>query len=434
MKKFVINSILLSILFLNSCCSDNSGKVALALLVGGGHSQNHSDYSSEIPTDIEENLELKDEFNWRHSMEKVKIMIPNQNHLISWDPTSSKLQKRNIITGDLIWSWEHSFLSNANLPNENSSYFYEDLMVFNIWDNYFCLNINTGKTVWEKEISNTQRAVCDQAMTGIGEFYFQIRRGEINGVIQDLVFYGNINNADPLEYLIHPDYQTTVVKDGKIGEITGFKAFKNSAGDNCLAITYAEPTAELWDKNIFISIWNMTNSEWEYKKALTVSTNTQVNIKIIDSYLYCCTRDKIFCSQLETGELIWEKGGDSFNLEVAFSNTHIITKWAYMNMEVLDPKTGETQWSHSEYSPFNLDLSQHFIYIFSDHKIQIFNISTGVLIKTIDYPYTEYPVGYENIEYFSSTGYLKSWEDRSNNIDYLIIGTDKYSFGMEHGF
>lgn len=423
MKTLLSCLFLFSILLLSSCYTDSGGNLTTS-------SSNNNPNSTD---DFEIDLQLDLGFNWRYASEISKVLIPNENDIISFNSSTSSIQKRNIITGEVAWTWNNSSLSSNNHPTTENSYFNNDLMLFNIGQNYFCINSNSGETVWENEVQSNFVASCDQAIFGIDEHYFQIRSVKIDNIERDVIYQGNINNSDSTQYLTQPNYQDSI-HNGSIGRIGSIQPFKNDHGDICLAISYSEPTNNSLIKNNFISVWNIENSTWEYEKIFVMDARKAANLKKIDTYLYCYTGNKISCLHLDTGELVWKNDFIGNYPQIEFSDSHIIIdlNLNYITtLQILDSKTGELQWDNTGLSVYNMKISSRYAYLHSDYDIKILDIFDGSLVKTIDHPYTEYPAPLFYVEYFKSGIDLVIWEDESTATDYVSISTNKYIFGME---
>jgi outer membrane protein assembly factor BamB len=182
----------------------------------------------------------------------------------------SYLVLKDLDTGKNIWSWNEKFPTNF-FDSFLHNYFIDDnLMVIVDGSYHYCINLETGKTVWKIRQSTSYG---NRAVTNLGNTYYLLGiLPETQGKkgLKDGVFKGDISNGQVF-HLITPKYETIVFANDNDQTLKGLVHYAcpiKTNADILLAIVFSEAANKDVNANwhSYIGLYNTTQKSWLYEK------------------------------------------------------------------------------------------------------------------------------------------------------------------------
>lgn len=420
MKNLV--AFLLMILFLLSSCKE---AIIVGAALAGAESYEEVD---------EETLTLRGDIEWRLEGESVVLVLEDENKILTYSADVG-MSLRDADSYMAKWTWNDYFETENNLAfalAKENTFVTKDYILFYSTVRYYCIDRKTGETIWKKMVSTEDR-MKDKRITGIGNLFFQIKKiGEREGCAigenQDAIYMGSINADFQMQSVLVPEFQNEF-RDwssslGKIGDIEAY----SDNGNILLAITYAEPIAEGSSTyNNYLGVWNYTTKEWIYKDVFIEQANVIGYLEKMQDKIYWHTFMQLNCYDIANGTLLWANDEDVQDYRI-FKNGHILCDFSN-RQELVDAETGELKFVSPSAHVRRMGFSSKHVYLINN-VLEIYDIESEKLIRTIEYPYTDHP--HENIhpdsDYFKGCVRIDVIQNES---DLVFININDYLFHLK---
>lgn len=417
--------VIIQLMLMSSCCTDDSGgSLALALLFGG----------NALPAEKidETNLQLHPDFNWRKTEENITTTFPKQQEFISSMGSEDEIKLRDAKTGTVRWTVRNFLQSPSSQSFSHrsyNSYASDQSVLFHSKENYFCLDKASGVVKWKKQVPSSER-MSSEILTGVDNWYFQTGTVLNNqDVKQDAIFIGHLQSPAAMTLLSAPDFQTTIL-DGLvgIGNISDLKAFHGN-NDNVLLAISSWGYSDSSEVEARLSLWDVTNKRYLYQNILLENVKHNARLEKVDNRLYAYSSSGISCYNLYDETLLWSRAEEGTTIDVEFSKENVLIDFNNNGKtDLLDNETGEVLWTYSHYVRKMKMTSRH-VYLVSN-VVEILDIQNGLVLKTIDNPYSNYPEDKPESEYFKSGVSINVLESEDGEEDYMMLTCNGYLFGM----
>jgi outer membrane protein assembly factor BamB len=216
---------------------------------------------------------------------------------------SSSIISRNIFTGEVDWEWLQT--NRAYVHDETSSFYSNNKLLLNSYNNHFAIDINTGHELWHfNHVTGevTSFVLDDYYITS--NFYWgaggmrdsvDIKVCDINTGVCDMAF-------------------RVRAKGQRLASVRAHSAYKNSSGDLILIIgvsrTFWGPG---YNASSDLICYNYTQDSlvWEveamegYDNTGLLNISGYPKIEPENNRVYVMTAKNMFCYHLLTGEQLW---------------------------------------------------------------------------------------------------------------------------------
>ena len=258
-----------------------------------------------------------------------------------------KLTAFNIFSGKTEWEWDDyigrdmdSIFLYMHWP-----YYYENILIFQRGPRSYCIDMETGQTVWKEEADQPYGT----HLTGTGEEFLSIGT-ENRDTMGYEVFYdvvGDIYTGErhPLPLPSFEIWENT----GNVGLRCGGGNLFEAKGKSYRLSTYAK-YEEHWVITPFLSLYNRTEEKWEYAEKRILPKhlrNTVSNFPVIvDDIVITSVGYHICANDLWTGDSIWayDCGGNFLSGGFFIHNGRIYAMAEPVGLYCLDLYTGSVIW------------------------------------------------------------------------------------------
>ena len=251
-------------------------------------------------------------------------------------------------TGKIRWSW-NDYMTNYENSYVRYAYQYEQYLVVNGGPRNYCIDLNTGRTVWKRWMNDSLNA--RSCITGIGNLYFvaALTQSEANPKgLEEVVYKGQVIGNEVEQRVVRPDVSGKYVSGN--GWTGGASAPTPVVvdGDILLSIDYSESLPD-WYTNSSTGLYNMTKKKWIYTKVPLAKNNRRGPDHpsvYSQGRVYQVIGGLLTCHELMSGENLWER---NFSGDFSFSGFLIVDNTVVANCEDgyiygLNPQTGAQLW------------------------------------------------------------------------------------------
>jgi len=250
----------------------------------------------------------------------------------------TKLVGLDIQTGKQLWEWKDFFLEKEE-GDFRSAVQFENKIVFAWGGRHYCINAETGKTVWRNKVNTSTSFI----MSAIGNKYLfnAVSFNSVLGIYTSALYMGNIETGQ-IEEIYRPDQEKTLISP---------TPFITSSGEILISMVEGKRLGKEWPSEIqhFIVLFNLTKNKVIYSKEIESPQLLGAGFRapvVNDGKVYTDIGKGIVCCDLETGTQLWSK---SFNGDFLFSNFIVNDGFLYTNCEngyryKLDANTGFVKW------------------------------------------------------------------------------------------
>ena len=166
-----------------------------------------------------------------------------------------------------------------------------------------------------------------------------------------------------------------------------------------------------------------------YQNILLENVKHNARLEKVDNRLYAYSSSGISCYNLYDETLLWSRAEEGTTIDVEFSKENVLIDFNNNGKtDLLDNETGEVLWTYSHYVRKMKMTSRH-VYLVSN-VVEILDIQNGLVLKTIDNPYSNYPEDKPESEYFKSGVSINVLESEDGEEDYMMLTCNGYLFGM----
>lgn len=425
-----------SLLFINFVCG-------LFLLFSCGY---HDDFNERVKTDSNGVIIGKDPI-WVHNAGNGKLTWPGigaavyDNHVVvagNSGVDEDILLALDLDTGIEIWRWDE-FMGEWPVGSFNRSEYgknqKDNLIILSDGLNYMCIDISTGKTVWNDkrrgmDITHGIKVLGDSYYYGYGSLYDNFHTPEI--------IKGDIFTSD-WQTLLIPQLDSTQNfqnANGFVGEVLLFE----DSGDLIISFGFTE-FFDIYQNQIinYFSSYNLTKRKYIIEKLkIGEISYSHVNARpiLFDDIIVLNSNATFYGIDKNTGDIIWVKdefavfNGDGIFTFENYNNEIIAVNYVGPIARVIkiNPKTGKTIWEKIEEG--GQAESIHFyrgILYFVDRGsgfLNAFDLNTGERLWKIQSP---------DEEVFSGYGGIAIIPSEDDNCGKLIVSTfvNTYCFKTE---
>ncbi len=218
--------------------------------------------------------------------------------------------------GNILWQWDDRFKPETEYMDIDYFYRNNNLLTYQNGTRSYCINLDDGTTHWK----TLRDMTFAPKVSGYNQYYFSMANSisQYEEYDERVVYKGDIENGELVEYLI-PDFTIDVLGAGdRIGDVTGVIPYTKE-GVQCLAIIWQEPQS-IYDWQTYLGLYNTETNEWVYEKSgmneYAYNGVLLCPAKIYDHKLYANVGNHIVCHDLATGEQLWSR---TFNGDFMFS-------------------------------------------------------------------------------------------------------------------
>jgi outer membrane protein assembly factor BamB len=214
-------------------------------------------------------------------------------------------------TGKDKWRWA-GYMFWRELFDINFVYLRNNYLVIPSGPRTHCVDMNTGKTVWQKWKQDT--VYTNVRISGIGDSYFYAGRREYEDSSGHMALYkGNVLRPDPEELVVNPQlprefFGRTPIPSG--AAVTKPVVIK---GDTMLIVDYQRPTAQAaynYIRSVY-GLYNLSKKVWVYKDVPLIEPHPGSVVDhmpvIYENKVYHAVGRYITCHNLLTGERVWDR-------------------------------------------------------------------------------------------------------------------------------
>lgn len=313
---------------------------------------------------------------------------------------------KNIDSGENQWVWSDRFQTNETATIfDNYVYSYQNLLFYNYGPRSYCIDQETGKTVWKQEWTGGISQVRTTAGHG-NHFYFTGTSPTLwRQNIQDEALY----EGDMRTGQIRPIAKLATMAGKVYNDPSGLKLY--SAGASLSFITHNSDTLVLVSYELpiphpqfgavtsgYLSLYNLTKGKWEYEQVAVDQDETGAtggsSPVILGDKAYYTVSMWVGCYDVYTGKRIWLKRLTEASLisDLLIANGKLLANGQNAKLYGLNPDTGDILWTQ-ESSGIGSSLHQQdgVVYYIASQKLKAVDIATGKLLWNLDCPdaYTE---------------------------------------------
>ncbi|WP_169731918.1 outer membrane protein assembly factor BamB family protein [Runella limosa] len=281
-----------------------------------------------------------------------------QNALLStFNENSASLANhlclQNTETGECKWRWRDVIRPTEEIMLHNYQghevYQYQNLLLYQYGPRNYCINVETGTTVWKKTTGYSGVGLC----YGLGAQYFTFGTPiELyKGIWEQFIYRGDVLTGKE-EKILMPNYSRKHVGLGitpfHVGSINDVRPVVEGK-DTLLLITYTELGSERNEYEAYLSLYNLTQQKWLYdRKSLWGGRKVGVlngAVRLRGDKMYTITSNEVVCHNWRTGDRVWIKVLPSFaEIQGIFEDRYMVLYDSMSTLYCVDADTGEQIW------------------------------------------------------------------------------------------
>lgn len=320
-------------------------------------------------------------------------------------PVADNLCFKDVQTGENKWVWsDRSFPYETATLFKNYIYSHQNLLVYNYGPRAYCIDQETGKTVWRQEWTPGLNHAATTA--GYGEhFYFtgtppdlwQQKRWE------EYVYQGDMRTGQ-----VRPIAKLAILPGKVWTDPSGLALYASGSSlrffvrgsDTLMLVSYELPVPRPQynaTTSGYLSLYNLTQKAWVYEQVPVVNDDELgvCNLGIIEGdKVYYTVALSVGCFEIMTGKRVWLKRLTDASLfsDLMLVDGKLLANGQNAKLYAVDPATGTTLWTQ-ESSAIGSNLYQQngVVYYIASQKLLAVEIATGKLLWKLDCPddYTE---------------------------------------------
>ena len=314
--------------------------------------------------------------------------------------TADNLCFKNVETGENKWVWSDRFnTSETSTLFKNYIYSYQNLLFYNYGSRSYCIDQETGKTVWKQEWTPGISQV--RTTKGFGNhFYFT---GTPPEIWQQKVWDESIYQGDMQTGQIRPIAKLKAIPGKfwndpsglKLYSIGGRLSFLTNENDTLVLVSYELPDPRPQFTSVtsgYISLYNLTRQKWVYEQIPLVNQDETGGggwPVLINDKIYFTLAMWVGCFDVFTGKRIWMKRLTEASLfsDLILADGKLLANGQNAKLYSLDPATGNVLWTQ-ESSAIGSSLYQQdgVVYYIASQKLKAVEVATGRLLWNLDCP------------------------------------------------
>lgn len=302
---------------------------------------------------------------------------------------------KDVNTGQNLWSWDDRIEQQSYFNITKGIAFYEGRMLFYDQKYQYCIDTQTGRTVWK-----VRRDIeYNPTMSQLGPLFFataidEARTGK--GLFASSILKGNINSGS-IQYISTPTYSREFVSKNSawVGDVTNVVPVIRDV-DTLLIIPHTEmgPEAKFTVNRCFLSLYNLSQHKWMYERAelsrAELGGTTSIMPIVISNRIYVTVLPSVHCFDLMTGKRIWdtllEQRLTGFS-DLIMADNKLLANSLLARLHCLDPQTGAVLWSQKS-SAVGSDLyyQDGVVYYIASKNLLAVEVATGKLLWDLPSP------------------------------------------------
>ena len=341
-----------------------------------------------------------------------KYVLAAEREANSGPNTAESLSLKRLEDGKNAWVWNDRFLSTESPFVWNYSiYSYQNLLLFRNAFRFYCINQDTGSTLWKREWERNFGSEITTSGLG-GKFYFPGTPPEIYDKKrwEESVYQGDMITGKVQEVAKLKTFSDSIWHDPSGFEfITRTQKIKPfiHGGDTLLLVSYNLPDIRPYYQNTpvsgYISLYSLTQKKWIYEQ-MPMLSNIKSGIEseagvgnypnIIGDRVYYAVNMWVGCYELMTGKRLWFKRITPASLfsDLIVAEGKLLANGMNAKLYALDPATGNTMWvQESSGIASAMHYQDGVVYYIASQKLLATRVSDGKLLWKLDCPdyYTE---------------------------------------------
>jgi outer membrane protein assembly factor BamB len=319
---------------------------------------------------------------------------------------------KRIEDGQTAWVWnDPSEIAESNDVRNYKVYFNKNLFLYKHSYRFYCIDQETGKTVWKKQWG---RNFDSQITTsGLGtHFYFTGTPPEIyaKNRWEESIYQGDMATGEVREIVKLKTFPDSIWHDPSgfdyIARGRSIKPFVRGA-DTLLLVAYDLPDLRPYYQNTplsgYLSLYNLTQRKWVYERVQMLS-NVKLGIEseagggnwpnIIDERVYYAVNMWVGCYYLMTGERLWFRRLTPASLfsHLIVAEGKLLANGQNAKLYAVEPGSGSLLWTQES---SGIGSAMHYqdgvVYYIATNKLLATRVSDGKLLWKLNCPdaYTE---------------------------------------------
>ena len=228
-----------------------------------------------------------------------------------------KLIKLNSENGKKLWEWDdrQTLLTDASIkdPIEISPKGYvknEDKLFFAYSTSSYCLDLNSGKTLWKTKVLISRFDDCD----GLGNKYFSFGSertfsGANTSNLGDYIYEGSLLDGNIVKNVIKPIYiyEQPISETFQYGHIRSCMPYIFQK-DTLLSILFIDPVIKNNIYRTLAGLYNYSQKKWIYERQVLNQPHQQSNVTrsmIVGNKFYHASGKSLHSNDVMTGESVW---------------------------------------------------------------------------------------------------------------------------------
>jgi outer membrane protein assembly factor BamB len=344
--------------------------------------------------------------------ERYLLAVENASQPVALGGTPNKLAFKSVIDGRNAWTWDDRF--DQKEPDYMSNlyvYAYQNLLFYKNNRRFYCIDQQTGRTVWKKEWDRNFDSQITTA--GLGpHFYFTGTPPQTYAKKhwEESVYQGDMATGQVREIAKLKTFPDSVWHDPSgfdfIARGRMIKPFVRGA-DTLLLVSYDLPDIRPYYQNTpvsgYLSLYNLSQRRWVYERAPMLSeVKTGVGSEagggnwpnIVGEKVFFAVNMWVGCYQLMTGQRLWFRRVTPASLftDLIVAEGKLLANGQNAKLYALEPGIGTVLWEQRS-SGFSsaLHYQDGVVYYIATDKLLATRVSDGKLLWVLGSPddYTE---------------------------------------------
>lgn len=311
-------------------------------------------------------------------------------------PVAENLCFKQLDNGQNVWVWKDRFRSTEMAGTFNYGiYANQDLLFYNYGPRGYCINQQTGQTVWRKEWAPAINSVSVITATGLGQhFYFT---GTPPATYSQKRFEESVYQGDMATGAIREVVKLAILPDQVWQDPSGYayiargrriKPFVQGA-DTLLLVSYDLPDprpAFTATTSGYLSLYNLTRQKWVYERMPLINQEEAGGGNhpiILGDKVYFAINMWVGCFELMTGKRVWMKRLTPASLfsDMILAEGKLLANGQDAKLYCLDPLTGNTLWTQrSSGIGSSLHYQNGVVYYIASQDLLATDVASGKLL------------------------------------------------------
>ncbi len=341
-----------------------------------------------------------------------RYVLASERAATSGPYTATGLCLKRLEDGQNAWVWNDRFLPDEySIVYNYSMYIYKNLLFYKSAYRSYCIDQESGKTVWKKEWGRNFSS--EITATGLGpHFYFTGTPPEIyaKNRWEESIYQGDMATGEVREVAKLKTFPDSVWHDPSdfdwIARGRKIKPFMRGT-DTMLLVSYDLPDVRPYYQNTpssgYLSLYNLTQKKWVYER-MPILSDVRLGVEseagggnwpnIIGDKVYFAVNMWVGCYDLMTGERIWFQRLTPASLfsGMIVAEGKLLANGMNGKLYALDPETGRTLWTQrSSGIGSALHYQDGVVYYIASQDLLATRVSDGKLLWKLYCPdyYTE---------------------------------------------